>query len=154
MTGFASELKLAALAEDPDKETDKSNGLNLTWDCKNLNTGGVCKDINDKTLTINPGGLAQQFGEKVLKPYNSYWFKFKAQSTVRRELVREENSNCIIVVIELHLIALSAEYDKRFINEKLNLNEIFEFLTVIDIDPDLLTFSVAPIYEFDMIATI
>ena len=49
---------------------------------------------------------------------------------------------------------MAVTYDSRYINEKLNLNEIIDIKADISVDPDMVMFSAAPVYEFETVKTI
>ncbi len=52
--GFGSELDLQGSAIDPDlPSTQQSNNISVSWSCLDLNTNGVCVNVEGFPIQLN-----------------------------------------------------------------------------------------------------
>lgn len=62
---------------------------------------------------------------------------------------RNGKDKAIFVIVEIDLPTLSVSYPTRLLKNRLNLNDLLEIVSSIDVDPDKVLFSAAVIYDFE-----
>ena len=126
MQAFSTDFNVEGYAKDPDNREEYNVDAKLTknWDCQNMNTKSECTLIDNSSISLNQSDFSQFFKAHSLAPYNSYEFIYIINDTSTNITY---NFTAVIMVVEMDIPVLGANFDPSLLTRPVNINEDLTF---------------------------
>ncbi|KAL4495528.1 hypothetical protein ABPG72_020269 [Tetrahymena utriculariae] len=127
-------------------------GVKFNWQCKSLTSNDrICYDYNNQIVQIKQGINSISFPERNFQPYSIIVLSLDAQKEIR-----SANFSATCIFTELDIPSLTVLSPSQQLNQKINLNQVLEFIIQYDsnVSSDVLSYAGALLYKNKIVGAI